>query len=343
LWLALASTTFLLLGERLIESRFWKSPIFENVVAALVIVAVILYALWRVPRLQAMRSTVNFERENEARKTLATIIGGAVVVLGIFVSFNTLVLSTEGQITDRLTKAVEELGSQNLEIRIGGIYALERIARDSDRDYTTVLEILTAYVRNHAPRKATTVTPDSSSRRPPIRGKIVPDEPRMSADIQAILTVLGRRRYHDEWENIDLSNTDLHNANFSQLNFSGAIFDNSDLSGALTFQTDFHRAYLTHAKVAQANLNFLNITDADCSGTDFTGSSFTGADATGAEFQGANFKEANLEGFIMANADLRAALGLTDQQIVRTYGSKETRLPKNLGVPDMWHITEYWK
>jgi len=40
-------------------------------------------------------------------------------------------LTEQGQITDRYTKAVEQLGSDKLDVRIGGIYALERVAWDS--------------------------------------------------------------------------------------------------------------------------------------------------------------------------------------------------------------------
>ena len=55
-------------------------------------------------------------------------------------------LSREGQVTDRYTKAIEQLGSDRLEVRIGGIYALERIARDSARDHPAVIEVLTAFI-----------------------------------------------------------------------------------------------------------------------------------------------------------------------------------------------------
>ena len=44
-------------------------------------------------------------------------------------------LTEQGQVTDRYTKAIEQLGSKELDVRIGGIYALERIARDSARDH----------------------------------------------------------------------------------------------------------------------------------------------------------------------------------------------------------------
>ena len=56
-------------------------------------------------------------------------------------------LTEQGQVTDRYTKAIEQLGSDKLDVRIGGIYALERIARDSARDHPTVMEVLTAFIR----------------------------------------------------------------------------------------------------------------------------------------------------------------------------------------------------
>ena len=63
---------------------------------------------------------------------------------------STFELTEQGQVTDRYTKAIEQLGSDKLDVRIGGIYALERIARDSARDHPTVMEVLTAFIREHS-------------------------------------------------------------------------------------------------------------------------------------------------------------------------------------------------
>ena len=57
----------------------------------------------------------------------------------------------QGHITDRFTAAVEQLGSDKMAVRLGAIYALERISKDSRRDHWTIMETLTAYVREHAP------------------------------------------------------------------------------------------------------------------------------------------------------------------------------------------------
>jgi hypothetical protein len=53
-------------------------------------------------------------------------------------------------VTDRYTKAIEQLGSDKLDVRIGGIYALERVARDSAKDHPTVIEVLKAFIREHS-------------------------------------------------------------------------------------------------------------------------------------------------------------------------------------------------
>ena len=56
-------------------------------------------------------------------------------------SRHTFELTEQGQVTDRYTKAIEELGSDKLSVRIGSIYALERIVRDSPGDQPTVMEV----------------------------------------------------------------------------------------------------------------------------------------------------------------------------------------------------------
>ena len=60
--------------------------------------------------------------------------GGCTLGAGLFAAGALLftarnfTLSREGQVTDRYTKAIEQLGSDKLDVRIGGIYALERVA-----------------------------------------------------------------------------------------------------------------------------------------------------------------------------------------------------------------------
>jgi len=66
----------------------------------------------------------------------------------------TVQLTEQGQVTDRYTKAIEQLGSDKLDVRIGGIYALELVALDSPRDHPNVMEVLAAFIRGHSSRPA---------------------------------------------------------------------------------------------------------------------------------------------------------------------------------------------
>src|SRR5208283_1279828 len=56
------------------------------------------------------------------------------------------------RITESFSKAAEQLGSDKLEVRLGGIYSLERISKESPEDYWTVMENLTAFVRERSRR-----------------------------------------------------------------------------------------------------------------------------------------------------------------------------------------------
>src|SRR5262249_35281182 len=93
----------------------------------------------------------------DAALTAAAIgVGGTVIVgvAGFWANVRntdkTTALALQGQVTDRFSKAIDHLGSEKLDVRIGGIYALERIARDSPQeDHPTIMEVLTAFMRDH--------------------------------------------------------------------------------------------------------------------------------------------------------------------------------------------------
>jgi hypothetical protein len=112
-------------------------------------------------------------------------------------SRRTFELTEQGQVTDRYTKAIEQLGSDKPGVRIGGIYALERVARDSARDHPTVMEVLTAFIRKPWP-------PTDVGGQEPVRST--------QPDIQAALTVIGRRDAEHDILPINLRGADLTGA-----------------------------------------------------------------------------------------------------------------------------------
>ncbi|MBP2322988.1 hypothetical protein JOF56_003373 [Kibdelosporangium banguiense] len=55
--------------------------------------------------------------------------------------------ATERRITDLYTKAVEQLGSDKAPVRMGGLYALERLAQDYRVQRQTIVNVFCAYLR----------------------------------------------------------------------------------------------------------------------------------------------------------------------------------------------------
>jgi hypothetical protein len=156
----------------------------------------------------------------------------------------TLAITNEGQITDRFTKAIDQLGSPQLELRLGGIYSLESIANESPQYHWAIMEVLTTYVRVHARAKeAKTKQSDSEKAGPQGNkpSKEVKHEAAPSADIQAILTVLGRRDRSSEYAklplltlvpSLNLEKTDLEGASLTGADLRGANLNGADLSDA---------------------------------------------------------------------------------------------------------------
>lgn len=67
------------------------------------------------------------KQRNDVRTTLLQGLAGAVVAVGLSLTWRQIRVNQEGQITERFNKAIDHLGSDKLDLRLGGIYALERI------------------------------------------------------------------------------------------------------------------------------------------------------------------------------------------------------------------------
>ena len=266
---------------------------------------------------------------------LAQILGGTALLSGLYFTWRTLQVNREGQITDRFTRAIDQLGKTDnegnkmFEIRLGGIYALERIAKESEEDYWPIMEVLTAYVRQHAPRRPEERQEGKDGaavRKKSEEGSMAESEPanvpttKPDPDIQAIMIVLRRRTRAfliGETEHLDLRKTTLSEAFLAKANLSGADLSGADLTaanlreanlrGANLRKSDLTAADLSRADLSEADLSRADLSEADLPEADLSGADLTAADLSGADLREANLVAAGLTGANFTGAGLSGA------------------------------------
>lgn len=273
------------------------------VVAGLAVLAVgALLTVWLVPRRQARRWKDQgvagkdlADVENSARGTLVQLLGGAALVLTFGATWiqitdtreatdRTLELTRAQQETERFTRAVEQLGSSRLEVRIGGIYGLQQVARDSPRRRDAVAELMQAYlktnhrVRRRDPRIRPLLLRNAVARRgarvaPVCETTVAYPAPDAQAAVEALLEqhrgdrsaldLAGTSLIGVRLPAADLSGADLRDASLAGAHLRGARFD-----GAKIYQTDLRRACLRNARFGRAIFSFPQAEGADFKGAE---------------------------------------------------------------------------
>ena len=153
--------------------------------------------------------------------------------------------------TQRYANAMALLGHEMIEVRLGGIYALERLARESQADHGPIIEVLAAFVRSRAPWND---------------GEAAPQRP--AADVQAVLSVLGRRTaaFDPSQGHVDLHGTSLARAYLPFANLAGAFLYEANLEGAVLQNADLRGAWAWRARLNGAVLDGAQLQGADLTG-----------------------------------------------------------------------------
>ena len=175
-------------------------------------------------------------------------------------------IAQQGQFTNLFSTAVEHLGSEQLPVRLGGIYALWRLIKDSPVRVISVIDILCAFVR-HPPHEAGSAT------------KIRPD-------LQTVLDRLGTQK----------AGYRVLLPNGYRLDLTGANLRDAKLRGADLTDADLMGANLVGASLMDVNLTGAYLMFADLTGVYFMGANLTGAYLTRANLTGANLTGAYLKG-----------------------------------------------
>ncbi|TPQ16486.1 pentapeptide repeat-containing protein [Streptomyces sporangiiformans] len=252
---------------------------------------------------------------NDVRTTLLQAVGGMVVLFGAYATWRQLQVSQaglratqEGYVTDRFSTAVDQLGSDKLETRIGGLHALWRIAEHSARDREAVISIQAAYLRTHLPWPP--AGPEAPAADVPIND-VVPLEIR-AADAQVALTGLGALCRHREESWVNLGVTDLRRADCDGLWLPEVNLDHSCMEAASLYHANLTQASLVSVNLRHAELKTAILRRARCVLSDLRGARLVETDLRDADFTEADLREANLRkadaaGAVFRSADLRLA------------------------------------
>lgn len=286
--------------------------------------------------------------EIKARTGFAQSLAALFLIGGLFFTWRSSDLAREGQVTERFVRAVDQLGSTrsdgspNIETRAGGIYALERVAADSETDAWPIVETLSAYVRGNASLKG--------------QPQDIAEDHRARADIQAAVAAIGRRKWREKespHQIVDLSRCDLRGVDLTGAYLARASLQGSWLGRAVLAGINLDGADLSLASFDTADLRFASLqmrdpallratrfdhadlSDADLRGSTLLNTSFKKAKLHRTRFESAeltfmsDFTEADLFCAHLEGVDLRNATGLeTATMLIGAFFDGQTSLPK---------------
>jgi uncharacterized protein YjbI with pentapeptide repeats len=238
---------------------------------------------------------------------LGGLVGAPLALIRVFTTERQTKAQEEGLITDRINNAVRNLGADkqasngpdqtaiwvpNIEVRIGAILELERLAKAHLEVHVQIMEILCTYIRENAKAEDAKALPtllqslddlesgepissgsalkldhelweDFRSENNYIMSEWISALANVRSDVQLALTVIGRRSSQQaarEESNkglnfiVNLDGTNLQGADLSDLNFQSASFKAANLQSASLFGTNLRGASFDKTMMQGTNL-----------------------------------------------------------------------------------------
>ena len=251
-------------------------------------------------------------------RNMGLVIGGSIAIL--FAVWRGIVAEKQaktaqrGLLNERYQKGAEMLGSEKLSVRLGGIYALARLAHEHPGDYhTQIMSLLCAFVRNQ-----------------PVVEQKTQDTKKLREDVQAAMTAIGDRSeaqikieekegYRMNLNEVDLRSGNLRSANLTRVDLWKANLRSADLDEANLTEVDLRVADLNGVNLTGATLTRANLSMAQVTGW----ASISEANLTGARLFGTDLHNALLSGADLGKAFLRDCKGLTQEKLDRAVARKD--------------------
>ncbi|WP_192582873.1 pentapeptide repeat-containing protein [Streptomyces triticiradicis] len=247
-------------------------------------------------------------------------------------------LTREGQVTGRYVEAVKLLASTEPSENLGGIYSLERIMKDSHRDHGAIVDVLAGFAFKSSLNlyenldESTGFIPAASD---PGQTRSIP----LPLAVRAAINVIGRNWTPDHGR-ADLREIRLSYLLLTEIDLSGAELRRADLRGAnlreaMLVSTQMVRAKLEESDLQGANLTsaylkWARLSEARMNETVLEKADLSKANLFGARLRRANMTDTVLDDAYLLEADLRDAVGLTVQRVVRARIYESTKLPEDI-------------
>jgi Pentapeptide repeats (8 copies) len=211
--------------------------------------------------------------ENDVRSTLLQALGGLLalggVAAGAAMTLRQIRVSREGHTIELFTKAIDQLSSDDISVRHGGVYALDFLAELDHRYAGKIHALLTAFIRQHAPWPPARPDAEIDAERARFHGGIADD---VGGAISALRG--GSMITEGAWS--ELENVDLRDAQLDGYNVPRTCFVGSNLAGARLVDADLRNASMSNTVLRSANLAGANLCGADLSAADLEGADLTG-------------------------------------------------------------------
>ena len=229
-------------------------------------------------------------------------------------------LAERGFLNERYQKGAEMLGSEVLSVRLGGIYALQRLAEEHPVQYhIQIMRLFSAFARN--PTKDG--VPTSMLRE----------------DVNAVLqAILDRGQNGIELENreqfsFDLTGSDLRGAYLGHADLAQVILVSAKLIGVELREANLSDADLRHADLSDAHLSGARLNNADLFNSNLTNANFIRADLSNTYLYEANLTNATIDLTDFSFARLDDA-NLSDATVSRSTGLSQRELDRAWAEPD---------
>lgn len=252
---------------------------------------------------------------------LLAVMGAGIALVYTAVNYR---LTRRGQVTERFTKALERLGSDELYVRFGGILALEQVVRDSPDQSEHAALVLQAFIRERAPmtekgkgersrreRIATARRSVLHEARSPFPRIIVANDQGDLPEVtyedvqQAFLTLM--KNPHAPTIPLDFTGLHLPKLWVDGACLSSAKLEGVDLSRASLGGADLRKARLDGAKLRRVGLRKARLEGARLEGVDLSHADLEGADLGGAWLKRSDLRYVNAKAAHLGSATLDRA------------------------------------